>query len=355
MKAMVLAAGYGTRLRPLSDLVPKPMIPLGNRPLVFWILDGLVRAGATGIVVNLHHRPDMFRGPLREAYGDSVELQLSVEDEILGTGGGLARVRERFESEETFVMLNGDTIQFPDFERLVAWRKETEAVAAVALRHPPAGDRFTTVRFHDGLVTGFGRGEGEALMFAGVHAISPRIFDLLPASGEFDIVSDGYVRFLESGVERIAGVVDDQFWFDVGTPERYLAAADAVRARQVAGELPLHGSLRSGGASVVDAGASIEGVVDRSTVGAGVAVGRGATVERSVVWSEARIGANARVTGSILAGGVSIPAGVRVSNAIVSPRGAVDSPDAGRIVGDWLIVPVRAGEPVEFGESKIED
>ncbi|HET8775084.1 MAG TPA: sugar phosphate nucleotidyltransferase [Thermoanaerobaculia bacterium] len=277
MKGMILAAGFGTRLRPITHTLPKPMVPLCNRPLVDWAIESYHAAGVRDLIVNVHHLPEAISRYLREKF-DRVEI--SHEEEILGTGGAIRRVRPLLENEEAFFLVNGDTVQFP---RWSALRDALgDGIAALTLRHPPENDRFTPVYLADGRVTGFGQGHGEALMFAGSHLISARIFEHLPDQEEFGIVDRVYQPLLASGRETIAGIVDDGLWFDIGTPQRYLSASGALREAMVHGELaPPAGSHIDGDSLVHETAA---GHATRSTVGARSTI-RG-DVRDSAVWDD---------------------------------------------------------------------
>ncbi|HEX8152685.1 MAG TPA: sugar phosphate nucleotidyltransferase, partial [Thermoanaerobaculia bacterium] len=123
-KAMILAAGYGTRLRPVTYTMPKPMVPVCNLPLIGWAVEAFLRAGVNELVVNLHHLPEVLERWLTDRYGDRATFHFSHEQEILGTGGGIRRVRPLLESEEDFFLVNGDTVQFPDYEALRNARRE---------------------------------------------------------------------------------------------------------------------------------------------------------------------------------------------------------------------------------------
>ena len=266
MKAMILAAGYGTRLRPLTYTMPKPMVPLCGRPLIGWAVESLLRAGIDDIIVNVHHLPEAIERYLTDTYGTRATFFFSREEgEILGTGGGIRRVRAQLESEEMFFLVNADTVQFPQFEALHAALRQHDALAALTLRHPPPHDKFTAVYFDRGRVTGFNKGAGEALMFAGSHAVSSRIFQLLPDRDVSGIVEHTYQPALESGRDVVAGIVDDGPWFDIGTPQRYLQAA--------AGLCPQHVGQHS----------VIEGQVRDSAIWDNVFIARGVHVEHCIV------------------------------------------------------------------------
>src|SRR5260370_12883852 len=136
MKAMILAAGYGTRLRPLTYTLPKPMVPVCNRPLIAYAMEAFLTAGIRDIVVNLHHLPDLLERDLRARFGSDCRLELSYEPKILGTGGGVRRVRTLLDDGDDFLLANGDTIQFPRWDRLVEQRPRRGALRGRAPRHP---------------------------------------------------------------------------------------------------------------------------------------------------------------------------------------------------------------------------
>jgi mannose-1-phosphate guanylyltransferase len=242
MKAMILAAGYGARLRPITYTVPKPMVPLGNRPLIAWLVESLLDAGAGDLVVNLHHLPEVIERYLPSQF-PATHFDFSIEPQILGTGGGLRKVRGLLESQEDFFLMNGDTLQRPPFDDLRRARRQRDAIAALTLRHPPSGDRYTAVWEENGVITGYGKGRGQSLMFSGSHCVSSRIFRYIPDRDVSDLTGDVYKPLVDSGQETVAAVVDDNpMWFDVGTPQRYLAAARAFD--RMIGDSVVEGDVR---------------------------------------------------------------------------------------------------------------
>jgi NDP-sugar pyrophosphorylase family protein len=277
MKGLILAAGLGTRLRPITHTMPKPMVPLCNRPLIAWAIESLHAADVRDLIVNLHHLPDLLERYLRDAYD---RIEFSYEKEILGTGGAIRRVRPLLANEEAFFLVNGDTVQFPRWSEL--HNALGDNIAALTLRHPPPNDRFTPVYFDGAHVTGFGDGIGEALMFAGSHLISTRIFESFPDEEVFGIVDRVYQPLIASNRETLGGIVDDGLWFDVGTPQRYLGASQGLVAAMARGELaPPPGSFVDGDSLLHE---SASGRVSNSTVGARSVI-RG-EVRDSIVWDD---------------------------------------------------------------------
>ena len=315
MKAMILAAGYGTRLRPLTYFAPKPMVAICNRPLIGFAVENFIKAGVKDIVVNLHHLPHAIERFLMDAYSAQVRFHFSFEPEILGTGGGIRKVRALLETDDEFYLVNGDTVQIPPLEALLEARRSKNALAALTLRHPPEGDRFTPVWFDNGRITGFGNGTGEALMFSGSHLISRRIFDYLPDRDFSGIVSEVYVPAIEQGKETIGGVVDEGPWFDIGTPRRYISAARAILDMTIAGEFPVAVGSRILRDSVVDQRAGVHGTVEHSSIGSRTYI-KG-EVRNSIVGADCRISGDVLLDSCIVADGVEMMRPMELHNSMI--------------------------------------
>lgn len=348
MKGMILAAGFGTRFRPATFEIPKPMVPLCNKPLIDYAVESLLRAGVSDVVVNLHHLPDLLRAHLERRFSRRCRVHFSHEEEILGTGGGIRRARELLEGDDAFFLVNGDTIQFPPLDQLEKIRAGRDAVAALLLRHPPEGDRFTSVFFENGAVTGFGEGSGEALMFSGSHSISRRIFDLLPDRDFSGITEDVYIPLLRSGEVELAGLVHDGPWFDIGTPLRYRTASEQVKNLMIGGSIGVPDGSRvdHAASALISNDAEAAGTIESTIVGR-ARVARGATVHHSVLWDDSEVKPSARISDSILCGGVSIPAGATVGNAMVAAiRPDIEYPEGTTVTGQFAAVPIDPGSPL---------
>jgi NDP-sugar pyrophosphorylase family protein len=341
MKGMILAAGYGTRLRPVTYTLPKPMVPVCNRPLIAYAVEQFLRAGVRDIVVNLHHLPEPIERYLTATFGAEARFEFSFEPEILGTGGGVRKVRPLLDPEEEFFLVNADTIQFPRYDELQRARHERDSLAALTLRHPPEGDRFTKVWLDAGLITGFGRGTGEPLMFAGSHLISRRIFEVLPDKDFSGITDEVYQPVLTNGSDTIAAVVEDGLWFDIGTPARYQAAARALLRHTLQGDVEVVRGSRVESGSVVADDARIDGTIESSSVGSGTRIGANASVRNSSVWDRCTLAEGASVDGCIVAHDVEIPAGVTLRNAfVVKEDAAIESSFQARRQYGLVITPI---------------
>ena len=337
MKAMILAAGYGTRLRPLTYAVPKPMVPICNRPLIGYAVERFLKYGVKEIIVNLHHLPDALEHYLRVTYGDQCHFEFSFEPEILGTGGGIRKVRPLLENEEEFFLVNGDTIQFPPYDRLREARASRNALAALTLRHPPQQDRFTAVWFKDGVISGFAKnGVGEPLMFSGSHLISSRIFQLLPNKDFSGIVDEVYIPLIANRKETIAAVIDDSPWFDIGTPQRYISAASGVLDLTIAGEIPVVKGSKIVRDSVLHETTSVQGKVTRSSIGARSSI-KGEVTD-SIVGANCRIAGAVYLDSCILGDGVEISNSLELKNAMICRDEASIPRDAGYRFESGLVI-----------------
>ena len=230
-KAILLAAGFGTRMRPLSYDTPKPMMPLWGRPLIGHAIDLVQSWGVREILVNTHHAPESLLHYCRERSSADCRIQISFEPTILGTGGALKRA-DWFIKDGPFWMLNTDIAADLDPTPLVHAFHREKALAALWM-HPSLGPR--TVAMRGTHIENFASptpGVNGTYTFCGLQLLSPRILDYLPEE-EFCSVVDGYRNAMKRR-QRVLGIsLPDTFWADLGSPERYLAAhRDVLRARK---------------------------------------------------------------------------------------------------------------------------
>jgi len=229
-KAMVLAAGLGTRLRPITDTVPKALVEIDGRPMVDYPLRMLAAAGVEDVVVNLHYLGDAIRAALQGGrYG--MRFHYSAEDPILDTGGAIARARDFFAGEPFFVA-NCDGLVDPDLAAMWALHQERRAIATLLVRADAAADRYGPLDLDaSGRVRRMlGKPPGideplERRMFCGVHVISPEIFEHMPSRQIFSITRDVYVPLVEAGA-ALFGFSYGGYWRDLGTIDSLSAARD---------------------------------------------------------------------------------------------------------------------------------
>jgi len=204
MKAMILAAGLGTRLRPLTDTTPKPLLPVAGTPMIVWNLLLLKRHGIRDVVINLHHLGTMISQALGDGGAFGMRIVYSHEPVILGTGGGIKQAEPHFNGEPVLI-LNGDTLFELDLGALMRFHREQQAAATLVLRKDPEAARWGLVEVTDRAevvrITGRGLSEPTATaarMFAGIHILHPRLLKYLPAGEECSII-DAYVQGIQEG------------------------------------------------------------------------------------------------------------------------------------------------------------
>lgn len=289
MQAMLLAAGLGTRLKPLTDVLPKPVVPVANRPLGAFAMDHLARVGVRSIVANTHPQPQVVEGALRRHCPAGVHLTFSRETTLLGTGGGLRKARARFEDPTApVIVMNGDMLFAPDLPSACRRHLEKGAVATMILRRTPDPARFGAIGIDsDGWVTTLlgaptGREVTEELMFTGVHILAPEAFAAMPGSG--CVIRSAYRGWVDAGAP-VLGVVDDSPWADLGTVSDYhgvnLELASGLRSWP--GVVPVNGNLLEAGAPAYCS------EIRNSVVGAGVHIAAGVSIDACVVWPDSVI------------------------------------------------------------------
>ena len=214
MKAMVLAAGLGTRLRPITEHRPKALVELGGRTLLEIALTRLRDVGTRDVIVNVHHFADMVEEYLRAHNYFGMHIEVSREDGgLLDTGGGLKKAAWFFRDDsEPFIVHNVDVISTIDFQRMMQFHLENHALATMAVQ-----DRKTSrpLMFDERLRL-YGRGPG--LAFSGIHVISPSLLAMLTEEGPFSII-DSYLRLAAAGERILAFRADEYYWRDLGRPE----------------------------------------------------------------------------------------------------------------------------------------
>ena len=237
MKAMILAAGLGTRLRPLTDTIPKPLLPLGDTPIILWNLLLLRANGIREVMMNVHYLGSMIEEALGDGSRWDMRITYSRESELLGTGGGL-KAAEWFFERQPFLVMNGDTLIDLDMQALRDFHQAQGGIATLVLRDDPLAVQWGAVESdaQDRLLRINGQGAQEGLatpavtsrMFAGVHILHSSILDDAPKGKPFSII-DSYTRALAAG-SRLLGFVHTGYWSDIGTVERYTQAQADVEA-----------------------------------------------------------------------------------------------------------------------------
>ncbi|MGH9339811.1 MAG: sugar phosphate nucleotidyltransferase [Acidobacteriota bacterium] len=318
MKGVILAAGLGTRLRPLTCFRAKPAVPFLNKPLIQYSLELLRQIQVEEVVINLHHLPET----VVEAVGEKGSF--SYEEQILGTAGALGKVREIL-AGSTIIVSNGKIYFEEDLSRAVEFHRESGARVTLVLVPFSEGDPFNPVLVDDdsNIIAFFGRnhpsrdrkGAAKPYIFTGIHILSPQVLDFIP-EGPSDTVTDLYPKLMQAG-HKIKGFVSQAYWAECSTPRRYLEKSlEVLRRRDL--ENLLESEIEAECRSVI-AGSSVE-------------VGRGTVLENCIFWDRVEVGAGCSLKNVILTSDVRLPAGVRLDGALITPD--LDNPGDYKIWAD---------------------
>ena len=246
MKAMVLAAGQGTRLQPLTDHTPKALVPVAGKPMIEYSILLLKRYGIREIIINLHHLGEQIEHYLGDGKKWGLKITYSKEPELLDTGGGLLKAK-RFLQDGTFIVINTDVLIDLSLSELLAFHEAKGAVATLVLRPDPLADQYGSMeidgdgrihRFLQTRISAMGSRLTPKLMFTGVQVLEPRVFDYMESDSgvrKFSTTKDTYPRMLLHQ-ERLFGFRFDGFWQDVGTASRIKEAEESLAA----GKATLH-------------------------------------------------------------------------------------------------------------------
>ncbi len=294
-KAMILAAGYGTRLRPLTEEIPKPLLPIANKPLIEWHLLKLRALGVEEVMINLHHLSDLIEKTIGNGSRWGLNIHYSKEEEILGTGGGLAKVRSFFEKEEAFYFLNGDIFHDIDLADVYEHHKAKKAVATLIVRPHPQDPKVGWVGTDE---EGWIRRvpempENKGLtkrLFTGLHILTPAIFEEIQPLPSC-ILRTGYRAMIEKGLPVASFLAEHQQWHDIGNPQSYLETNFAA--------------LSDPTSPLIDPSAQI---------------GENCSLEAPcIIGAEAKIGAHSIIKESVILPHATIPPRSHLKKAIVTP------------------------------------
>jgi mannose-1-phosphate guanylyltransferase len=339
MQAVILAGGQGTRLRPLTSTVPKPVVTLVDRPFIQYMLQWLRDHEVAEVIMSC----GFLAGGVRDVLGDGSSIGIRIryveEPEPLGTGGAVKLAEPML--DETFLMLNGDVLTDIDLSGQLQAHRENGAQATLAL--VPVEDTSSY-----GLVLLDARGAvkrfvekpkdpipGENLISAGAYVLQRDVLDLIEPGKKISIERDIWPKLIGHGLYGYPG---KRYWIDIGTPERYLEGSFDI----VAGRMP------GGPAEPVAADAVVLGELEAEcVVGSGARIAAGAKVgPRAVIGPDVTIGPGATVQHSVLLAGVSVGAGARINGSILAPGASVGE---GAVLEDDCVI----GENVEIGAGNV--
>ena len=327
MKAMVLAAGKGTRLLPLTGVLPKPMAPVADKPIIQHIFELLSRSGVDEVHVNVHYLADVILDHYgRETEVDGVGVRFHREEKLTGTAGGVKGVAEAF--DDTFVVIMGDALTDVDVRHVVAFHKEKGALATLALTPVEDTTEYgVAVLDAEKSIVGFQEKPDpkEAisnLANTGIYVFEPRALDYVPEGAFFDFANDLFPALLAAG-EKVVGYDEGGFyWSDIGTLSAYGEAQRDALAGKVAVEIS--GERRSEGLWIGEKARihpSAYGYIHGyAFVGSEAEVGPGARLSESVTLGRrSRVSGGATVRRSVLLPGATVGRGAHLEDCIIGP------------------------------------
>ena len=327
MKALILAGGLGTRLRPLTYTRPKHLLPIANRPHIEHVLDLLLAHDVRDVVLLTSYLAEEFEPTVVSARARGINVEVTHEQEPLGTAGALKNAEELV-GDDTFLAFNGDILTDVNLGEVVRFHRANSAMTTILLTPVADPSAFGVVPTEaDGRVTGFIEKPpaGTAptnLINAGVYVFEPAALERIP-SGEVWSAERALFPELVAEGAPVYAMGTEAYWLDIGTPDKFLQGnLDALAGRYVTSAVPSPG----GSVSVIDDSAIVDASarISSSCIGAGVEVGAGAVVDRSVILPGVHVGARASVHDSSIGEGALIASGALVSGAAIGDGARIE-------------------------------
>ena len=346
MKAMLLAAGLGERMRPLTRLIPKPAIPVLGRPIAVQILQRLAKQGVTQAVVNLHRFPDQIRSLLGDGSALGLEkIHYSYEASIRGTGGGIGKAAPELRGDKCILVHNADFLSDIDVNELISNHMASGCPVTLVLAAGRPGYTPIEVDGEGRVLSIGGRPKAaERYMFTGCHILNEEVLDLIPAGRPSDIVEDVYLDLIMQG--KVTSQVHSGFWWEFGSPDDLLEGSlrlldlPAQHAGRIAHTDPVYdvddATAAVGAGADFHSGVSLRG---RVALGFACTVAEGTVLEDSIVMPEACIGPGSHLRRVIVAPAAEVPAGFELESALVCMDTDPDAePDPGTQRREGLLI-----------------
>lgn len=329
MKAMIMAAGVGSRLMPMTVDIPKPMIPMANRPLMVNTVQLLREHGFNSIIANLHYQADYISSYFGDGQAFGVSMNYSREEELMGTAGGVKRCD--WFLDDTFVIVSGDALTDIDLALLVRVHKRKGALATIALKEVEDVEHFgIVISNEDGLIKSFQekpRPEEALSRVAntGIYVFEPEIFKYIPAGQFYDFGKQVFPHLVKAGCP-FYGVTVDGYWCDVGNIDTYRQAhADVLAGRVSVNAVGKLFSSENGGRVLLGEGVQVGKNVSFTgsvVIGSGCRIGDNVSISDSVIWNDTIIGDHNTIQGAVIGANCKVSPGIFIEAGAVIASGS---------------------------------
>jgi NDP-sugar pyrophosphorylase family protein len=340
MKALILAAGYGKRLEPLTKAVPKPMVPVANKPIMQYNIELLKRYGIKEIAANIHYFPEQVENYFGDGSHFGVNLRYSFEEDLLGTAGGVLRMAQLMDIKDTFIVLSSDVLTDVNLSRMVSLHKKKKALATIALIAVEDTSQYgVVVTGENDRITAFqekpSRQDALSKMVnTGIYVFEPEILEMIPKDRSYDFGNQVFPKLVEDNAP-FYGYKMIEYWNDVGGVEKLISANYDVLQGLVRAEVSAKRMGKGtwlGKNTSVDRSAKFDGTIilgDKSVVGRNVeiygnvsigdkcTIEDGAIIKDCVIWSDTKIGKGSRLNKCIVGSWCSIEDNVRIEEGTV--------------------------------------
>ncbi|MGE4317560.1 MAG: sugar phosphate nucleotidyltransferase [Deferribacterales bacterium] len=344
MKAVVMAGGFGTRIQPLTSSMPKPMIPVFNKPMMEYIIESLKAAGIIDIVILLYFKPEVIQGYFGDGSSRGVKIHYVLPDDDYGTAGAVKKAQKYL--DDRFIIVSGDLISDFNIQEIIGFHEVKNSLATITLTSVPDPLQFgVVITDKESKILRFLEKPGWGEVFSdtintGIYVFEPEILQYIPEDSNFDFSKDLFPKLMASGID-IFGYNAKGYWRDVGNPDSYRAALLDIMDGQVS--LPMAGTktedksavVYTGSNTVIDESAKFEGLVvladgcivgkdayvKNSVIGAGCVLEEKSRVTSSILWQKCSVGKNTHVQNAVLCDNVKLGASVRAEHGVIIAEG----------------------------------
>ncbi len=329
LKAMIMAAGVGSRLDPLTKYVPKPLVPVCNRPVMEILLDKLSRIGVRDVVANTYYLADQIISACKNnRYG--INFDYIKEETLSGTAGGLKKCQYFFEQGEDFIVLSADGLSDADLQAGLDVHRKSGAIATIGIKKIPLSEvsHFgVVVTDDDGFITEFQEKPKieeakSSFINTGIYIFNYKIFDFIPADTFYDFAKNVFPRLLSCREINTFEIKD--YWTDIGTIDQYVQSMHDLFEGQCHFE---HGKVENSGEGLYISESNINSDViflGHSTIGKNCSIGKNVTIKDSIIWDDVVIKDNVVIENSIVASGAKINS--NLSSVVIAANSIVDEP-----------------------------